>query len=63
MDEKGILITSPQTAEELLNRNEELKHAMVICMWAAPETALIVRSEDWDRMIDDAETWVKSEQQ
>lgn len=54
-DEKVLLIVSPNVAVEMLEKDESLSDMMLICMFAPEDTALVVKEEDWVRMVDNGE--------
>ena len=54
-DEKVLLIVSPNVAVEMLEKDKGLSDMMLICMFAPEDTALVVKEEDWTRMVDNGE--------
>lgn len=54
-DEKVLLIVSPNVAIEMLGKDKSLSDMMLICMFAPEDTALVVKEEDWIRMVDNGE--------
>lgn len=58
-DEKVLLVVSPELAVEMLEKDEQSSELMLICMFAPEDTALVVRAEDWDTMVDNGELFVK----
>lgn len=54
-DEKVLLIVSPNLAVEMLEKDKGLSDMMLICMFAPEDTALVVKEEDWVRMVDNGE--------
>ena len=54
-DEKVLLIVSPNGAVEMLEKDKGLSDMMLICMFAPEDTALVVKEEDWTRMVDNGE--------
>ena len=54
-DEKVLLIVSPNMAVEMLEKDKSLSDMMLICMFAPENTALVVKEEDWVRMVDNGE--------
>lgn len=51
-NEKVVLIVSPKVAEELLEKDSEVKDALIICMFAPDDTALVVKYDDWNKLVD-----------
>lgn len=51
-NEKVILIVSPKVANELLEQDSELKEALVVCMFAPDDTALVVKHDYWVKLVD-----------
>lgn len=60
-DEKVLLIVSPNVAVEMLEKDKGLSDMMLICMFAPDDEALVVKEEDWIRMIDNGEVFVRDE--
>lgn len=56
-DEKVLLIVSPNVAVEMLEKDKSLSDMMLICMFASDDTALVVKEEDWNVMIDNGEVF------
>ena len=54
-EEKVLLIVSPSLAVEMLEKDKGLSDMMLICMFAPEDTALVVKEEDWVRMVDNGE--------
>ena len=54
-EEKVLLIVSPNVAVEMLEKDKSLSDMMLICMFAPEDTALVVKEEDWVRMVDNGE--------
>lgn len=54
-DEKVLLIVSPKVAKEMLEKDKNLSDIMLICMFAPDDAALVVKEEDWVRMVDNGE--------
>ena len=54
-DEKVLIVVSPNVAVEMLEKDKGLSDMMLICMFAPEDTALVVKEEDWARMVDNGE--------
>ena len=50
-DEKVYVVVSPDMAEEI--SKTILDDALIICTFMKPNTVVAVKSEDFDKMIDD----------
>lgn len=50
-DEKVYVVASPDMAEQISKTS--LYDALIICTFMKPNTVAVVRSEDFDKMIDD----------
>ena len=50
-DEKVYVVASPDMAEEI--SKTMLYDALIICAFMKPNTVVAVKSEDFDKMIDD----------
>lgn len=46
-NEQVVLIVSPKVANELLEQDSDVKDALVICMFAPDDTALVVNRDYW----------------
>ena len=53
--EKVLIVASPNVAVEMLEKDKSLSDMMLICMFAPEDTALVVKEEDWIRMVDNGE--------
>lgn len=51
-NEKVVLIVSPKVADELLEQDSDVKDALVICMFAPDDTALVVKHDYWTKLVD-----------
>lgn len=51
-NEQVVLIVSPKVADELLKEHPELKDALVVCMFAPDDTALVVKHDYWAKLVD-----------
>lgn len=58
-NEKVLFVVSPNVAVRMLEEDEQSSELMLICMFAPEDTALVVRAEDWDAMVDNGELFVK----
>lgn len=56
-DEKVLIVVSPNVAVEMLEKDKNLSDMMLICMFAPDDKALVVKKEDWIRMIDNGEVF------
>ena len=56
-DVECILIAAPDTALLLMDNDAELKNEIVICTFAPKGTAVLVRKEDWEKMIDNGDVY------
>lgn len=54
-DENVLLVVSPKVAKEMLEYGDAMTDVLLICMFAPDDTALVVKQEDWARMIDNGE--------
>ena len=54
-DENVLLVVSPKVAKEMLEHGDAMTDVLLICMFAPDDTALVVKQEDWARMIDNGE--------
>lgn len=54
-DENVLIVVSPNVAIEMLEKDKTMTDAMLICMFAPDDTALVVKQEDWARMVDNGE--------
>lgn len=60
-NENVLFVVSPNVAVEMLEKDKSLSDMMLICMFAPDDEALVVKEEDWIRMIDNAEVFVRDE--
>lgn len=51
-NEQVVLIVSPKVANELLEQDSDVKDALVICMFAPDDTALVVKHDYWEKLVD-----------
>lgn len=58
-NEKVLFVVSPNVAVEMLEEDEQFSESMLICMFAPEDTALVIRAEDWDTMVDNGELFVR----
>ena len=58
-NEKVLLVVSPNVAVKMLEEDEQFSELMLVCMFAPEDTALVVRAEDWDTMVDNGELFVR----
>ena len=54
-DENVLVVVSPKVAKEMLEHGDPMTDVLLICMFAPDDTALVVKQEDWVRMIDNGE--------
>lgn len=54
-DENVLVVVSPNVAIEMLENDKTMTDLMLICMFAPDDTALVVKQEDWTRMVDNGE--------
>lgn len=57
-DEYCLVMASPDSAEKLLTQDKEFAKVLCVCLFAPAGTALLVRQEDWNKMVDNAEYFV-----
>lgn len=60
-DENVLIVVSPNVAIEMLEKDKTMTDVMLICMFAPDDTALVVKQEDWARMVDNGEVFERSE--
>lgn len=58
-NEKVLFVVSLNVAVEMLEEDEQFSESMLICMFAPEDTALVIRAEDWDTMVDNGELFVR----
>ena len=58
-NDKVLLVASPDVAREMLEQDEKIAGAMLICMFAPSDTALVVKYDDWANMVDNGEVFVR----
>lgn len=58
-NEKVLFVVSPNVAVRMLEEDEQSSESMLICMFAPEDTALVVKAEDWDTMVDNGELFVR----
>lgn len=56
-DENVLVVVSPNVAIEMLENDKTMTDLMLICMFAPDDTALVVKHEDWARMVDNGEVF------
>lgn len=54
-DENVLLVVSPKVAKEMLEHGDATTDVLLVCMFAPDDTALVIKQEDWVRMIDNGE--------
>ena len=60
-DENVLIVVSHNVAIEVLEKDKTMTDVMLICMFAPDDTALVVKQEDWARMVDNGEVFERSE--
>ena len=60
-DENVLIVVSHNVAIEMLEKDKTMTDVMLICMFAPDDTALVVKQEDWARMVDNGEVFERSE--
>lgn len=60
-NENVLLVVSPNVAIEMLEKDKTLTDLMLICMFAPDDTALVVKQEDWNTMVDNGEIFIRED--
>lgn len=62
-NDRVLFVASPDVAEEMLKQDNEIAGAMLICMFAPSDTALVVKYDDWANMVDNGEVFVRKSEE
>lgn len=60
-NENVLLVVSPDVAKKIIEKDHEVSKILVVCTFASPDIAVIVKREDFDNMIDNGVWYTKEE--